>query len=114
MDELKIGDIVKYTKEYLKMFKPKDIDKEFVVIRISNDLVLIKDAKEKSFFTKKLINTYWIYKKCDKCDDTRNYKQLLRENIKRTGQWNATIRDMILIMSDEEAERMYYSMYVKD
>lgn len=60
---MKKNDIVGYTKDYLDQFKDAKKEDRFIVIEpeIVKELILIKDVNDKSEFTKKYINKYWIY-----------------------------------------------------
>ena len=61
---MKKNSIVKYTREYLEVlshFPHEDIEREFIVISVDNELLLIKDRNDKTDFSKKHLNKYWIY-----------------------------------------------------
>ena len=62
MEEIKKGMIVRYTEEYLKLMsknKDEDINKRFIVLDVSLN-ILIKNFDDKTEFTKKRIDKYWI------------------------------------------------------
>ena len=57
------GDIVGYTRDYLKQFKNEKKSDRFIIIedKILSDIVLIKDQDDKTEFTKQNISKYWLY-----------------------------------------------------
>ena len=63
---MKIGDIVKYTREYLDTiseFPHEDFEHEMIVLDIKalSEVVLIKDKEDETEFSKRQINKYWLY-----------------------------------------------------